>query len=89
MRFCINRWSHAGSDLARLGAAGGGENAKLIQPTPRACVADGVLETPSKRGIRAKWLNVQGVAATLSVSFTGCVGLAICATTIKDVLLRL
>jgi hypothetical protein len=33
--------------------------------------------------------NAQGVAQTAAISFTVCVGLAICATTIKDVRLRL
>jgi hypothetical protein len=62
-------------------------NAKLIQ-SRHSLARGGVLEMP-RRGIRGKWLNVQGVAEILPISFRGCVGLAICATTIKDALLRL
>jgi hypothetical protein len=52
-----------------------------------APAASGGLAGKRMRG-RGKWLqksNVQGVADSVPVSFTGCVGLAICATTMKNV----
>jgi hypothetical protein len=66
------------------------ELGKTKARAPHRALLRGVPETPT--GGRGKWLqksNVQGVADLVPVSFSGCVGLAICATTInKDVPLR-